>query len=508
MAAKLNTPILKAPFLVLVSLSRHANEGILFYFCLVKTFNTITISIITVALALLAADMIYMSRLYRSIKENVERDIRAALADTDIDEMWVRIMKNNPVSPHDDGSTPHSKRNLSGSMHNDEFITYETDSAGNTREIQRTNVTFSENYSNKFVAEMGQQLHLQIDDMLRPDIATLDSVFVSKLNKRGIYPDFAAVEQINTLGDVFLANPKLFKSKDGYYEAVHTYNPNGGLAYRAYVSPIARIVMQRMSGVVIFTLLLILTFAIAFIYMWRFIRRLKSLEEMKDGFVNSMTHELKTPVAVAFSAADSLQRYYDTSPPEHNKEYIGVIIRELSKHSAMVEHILSMSMERRKSMRLDREDVALLPLINEICSNQKLKADKQVNFRTSNIPSSLVIKTDPMHFANVITNLVENAIKYSGDSVVIEIEADNTSLKIRDNGNGIAAKYLPFIFDRFYRVPAGKDRYDAGGYGIGLYYVRNICGKLGWEITVASKAGHGTTFTIHFNGKARQDIVG
>ena len=113
------------------------------------------------------------------------------------------------------------------------------------------------------------------------------------------------------------------------------------------------------------------------------------------------------------------------------------------------------------------------------------------------IPHNLSVIADSLHFGNVISNLIDNAVKYSGDTVDINIKADNTSIVIADNGIGIDKDNLPYIFDKFYRVTSG-DRYEVGGYGLGLFYVKQIVELLGWSIDVTSKLGVGTKFTIKF----------
>ena len=102
-----------------------------------------------------------------------------------------------------------------------------------------------------------------------------------------------------------------------------------------------------------------------------------------------------------------------------------------------------------------------------------------------------------MHFSNVIGNLIDNSIKYSGDVVSIDIRAGRAGVSVADNGNGIPAKSLPDIFNKFYRVPHG-DRSDVRGYGIGLFYVKSIVEKHGWSIEVESRVGKGSIFTIKF----------
>lgn len=126
----------------------------------------------------------------------------------------------------------------------------------------------------------------------------------------------------------------------------------------------------------------------------------------------------------------------------------------------------------------------------------ELKADKPVKIDIE-IQDNLSVMADSLHFGNVLSNLIDNAVKYSEDTVNIKIMADNNSIVIADNGIGIDKDNLPYIFDKFYRVTSG-DRYEVGGYGLGLFYVKQIVELLGWSIDVTSKPGVGTKFTIKF----------
>lgn len=220
------------------------------------------------------------------------------------------------------------------------------------------------------------------------------------------------------------------------------------------------------------------------------------MEQMKDDFTHNMTHELKTPVAVAYAAADSMLRYYDHSDEARNRQFLKIILQRLGFLSGMIENILSVSMERFKTMRLEIGTVRVRQVVEDVSDMMRLKADKPVRMDVD-IPDDLSVQADPLHFANVLSNLIDNAVKYSGDSVCITIKADGRGMSVADNGVGISGEDLPFIFDKFYRVGSG-DRYEAGGYGLGLFYVKRIVELFGWSIDVSSKRGRGTEFTIIF----------
>lgn len=266
--------------------------------------------------------------------------------------------------------------------------------------------------------------------------------------------------------------------------------------YTIYFSPLQKHVLRQMAGIVATSsaILALMVFLIWYLLHW--VGKLRSIEQMKDDFTHNMTHELKTPVAVAYSAADSMLRYYDQSDEARNRQFLKIIMQRLSYLSGMIENILSMSMERFKTMKLSIENVEVKPIVEEVAGMIELKADKPVKIDID-IPDNLSVMADSLHFGNVLSNLIDNAVKYSKESVNINIKADNSSIMIADNGIGIDKDNLPYIFDKFYRITSG-DRYEVGGYGLGLFYVKQIVELLDWSIDVTSKPGVGTKFTIKF----------
>ena len=126
-----------------------------------------------------------------------------------------------------------------------------------------------------------------------------------------------------------------------------------------------------------------------------------------------------------------------------------------------------------------------------------MRGEKNISINV-NIDDNIMVEADRTHLANVLNNLIDNAIKYSGDSVEITITGNIQELSVRDNGIGIPSKSIPYLFNKFYRVPHGN-RQDVRGYGIGLYYVKSILDKMGWTIEVKSTEGEGSVFTIKFS---------
>ena len=161
-----------------------------------------------------------------------------------------------------------------------------------------------------------------------------------------------------------------------------------------------------------------------------------------------------------------------------------------------MENILATSMERQRTMRLNPTTVCLHPFIREIAASQQMRDDKRIAIAVEG-PEDISVEADRSHLANVLNKLIDNAIKYSDDSVKITVKYDNEKISVTDNGIGIPPKAIPYLFNRFYRVPHG-DRQDVRGYGIGLYYVKSVLDRMGWSIRVKSKEGEGSRFTIFF----------
>ncbi len=330
------------------------------------------------------------------------------------------------------------------------------------------------------------------DNRWQPDYEKLDSLFLEEIHRKGMNADEAYIME---------SNPGL-STKKNLWKTSYRISPTSSAGYDVYVSSMHSEVLSRLWGIIIPFVILIFTFLFLSIYLTSIIRKLRTLEQMKDDFTHNMTHELKTPVAVAYSAADSMLRYYEQSDEARNKQFLKIIMQRLSYLSGMIENILSMSMERFKTMKLNIEDVTLRPIVEEISSMMELKAAKPVKIEID-IPDNLSIQADSLHLGNILSNLIDNALKYSGDSVHIIIKAGAHSITISDNGIGIDKENLPFIFDKFYRVTSG-DRYEVGGYGLGLFYVKQIVGLMGWSIDVASKPGQGTKFTIRFDSNEKR----
>lgn len=448
-----------------------------------QKFRNVTIAVLAVITALFGANTYYLHGLYESVKEQYVSMAKNCLLQADMMETVENLQRNDTVTNDD----------MKFSLDLDIFQRA-TESGRVTERMESINMMDSLNGEkllglfDSFNVSMASSFHNMASRYVKTaNYARLDTLFMVELNRIGLYPDRVMVLPPDSV------NRAETKSM---WEIDYSIVSGAPVRYKAYMSPPLGAILRQTAGVVVTMALIMVMLAFAFYYLIHTVVKLRSIEEMKDDFTNNMTHELKTPIAVAYSANDTLLNCGKHYNAERRERYLKMALEQLTKLSELVERILSMSMERRKSLTLEREVIILKPFLEAIAEAQRLRAGKDARISINVNPDTLEIKGDPTHLANVINNLVDNAIKYSGENVEIAIEADSRHISVSDTGNGIPAKAIPYIFNKFYRVPSGN-RQDVRGYGIGLYYVKTIVEKMGWSIDVKSSVGKGSVFMIN-----------
>ena len=228
--------------------------------------------------------------------------------------------------------------------------------------------------------------------------------------------------------------------------------------------------------------------------------RQKQLNNMKNDFVNNMTHELKTPISTISLASQMLQDPGVGKTPETLKHISNVIKDETKRLSLQVEKVLQMAIFEKDKSILKLNEISINSLIKDIISNFSLKVTSKGGKITSNLRATNdMALIDEVHFTNVIFNLMDNALKYSDKSLLLTIETwnekENLFISIEDNGIGISKDDLKRIFEKFYRVSTGN-LHNVKGFGLGLAYVKKIVSEHKGSIKVESEINIGTKFTI------------
>lgn len=248
------------------------------------------------------------------------------------------------------------------------------------------------------------------------------------------------------------------------------------------------------------SLVLTLLMVVLFTFTLYVIFRQKKLSDIKNDFVNNMTHELKTPISTISLASQMLS---DNSIPDEKKNlgHISRIIQTESKRLGyQVERVLQMAVLDQGHLVLKKVPVSMNEIINMVAQNFRLQIEnKQGKLEVIDAADEDMVEGDKVHLMNVVTNLVDNAVKYSREQpeIVVRMRNSNGSYRfsVQDNGIGIAKDDQKKVFDRFYRVSTGNV-HDVKGFGLGLSYVKLIVEQHGGTIRLSSEINKGTTFDV------------
>jgi len=249
---------------------------------------------------------------------------------------------------------------------------------------------------------------------------------------------------------------------------------------------------------------LILTLMIIgiFIVTLQIILRQKKISQIKNDFINNMTHELKTPIST-ISLASQMLRDSSVSLSHSTVDHIsGVIFDESKRLSNQVEKVLQMAVFNEGRLKMKFSQIDLNKLAETVASNFEIRVtNENGELKTDLLAENPFIRGDEVHITNVIFNLLDNAVKYSKTNPLIELSTENRNgwaiVQIKDNGIGIPKEHQSQIFERFYRVPTGNI-HNVKGFGLGLSYVKRIIDVHNGKIKVDSTLGKGTRFRLYF----------
>ncbi|HEX8461612.1 MAG TPA: HAMP domain-containing sensor histidine kinase [Segetibacter sp.] len=249
-------------------------------------------------------------------------------------------------------------------------------------------------------------------------------------------------------------------------------------------------------GAVVFTLIIVTAFGVTV----QALLRQKKLSEIKTDFINNMTHEFKTPLATISLAVDALRNEKVMSKPEKMDYFSGIIKEENKRMNKHVETILQAALLDKQELKLDMKKVHLHTLVQSALNNYRLQIeDKQGKVFQQLDATNDEIIADEAHFTNMISNLLDNAIKYSKENLVIKVSTCNqgkkVQIKIQDNGIGMNKETTKRVFEKFYRAHTGNI-HNVKGFGLGMSYVKTVIDVHKGHIKVESVLGKGTCFTV------------
>ncbi|MEO9965240.1 MAG: HAMP domain-containing sensor histidine kinase [Reichenbachiella sp.] len=259
-------------------------------------------------------------------------------------------------------------------------------------------------------------------------------------------------------------------------------------------------ILSKIWVTLLSSLVFIIIILVCFSYAIRTIYRQKKLSEIKNDFINNMTHEFKTPISTVSLACEALRDDQIRNTKGLNERYLGIIHDENKRLGLQVEKVLQMAVIERNDFDLKLEEVNVHDIIEKAMSHIHL----QVSSKGGNISKDLkainqTVLADQMHLTNIVYNLLDNANKYSKDRPSIKImtldNAKGIVIKIVDQGIGMSKDVINRIFEKFYRVPTGN-LHDVKGFGLGLAYVKSMIEAHGGDIQVQSELKKGSEFTV------------
>lgn len=393
---------------------------------------------------------------------------------------------------------------------------------------ERERVFLSPNQGGSTISKTQYDMQQSLSKRYLHERSLLDEVIYKILSRASIEPieqriDFNKVEQYiryelsyNGLNEPFSFqvadfNNRVVYSSPGYAtrERDAIYNqilfPNDPPAklnsLRVYFPTKRNYVYRELTFFIpslIFTFILLITF----IFTVASLFRQKRLSEMKNDFINNMTHELKTPVSTISLAAQMLKDETILKSPEVFKHVTGVIHDETKRLSFQVEKVLQMSLFDKQKTTLKMKEMDANDLVVSVANTHALKVQKLEGTLDIDLQAEeSTIRVDEMHFTNVLFNILDNALKYRKKEIPPELmirtrnDGNRLIITIEDNGIGMRKEDVKKVFERFYRVHTGN-RHDVKGFGLGLAYVKKIVTDMNGTIRAESELGKGTRFII------------
>lgn len=346
-------------------------------------------------------------------------------------------------------------------------------------------------------------------DSVRTELAKKFAIILAnKLNNKGLLESQFTYAVTNpNPSEIFFGSAKFEANQSNL--STYSYPLTGIIKEKCHCQLILRLkvenmfssLLEKLQQLIIPSILFFFLLAACCIWLVRSINRQRKLAEIKNDFINNLTHELKTPVFSVSLASKMLEHYIKDLPSEKPKEYLKLIRAENEKMKGHIDAVLELASLENGNYIMDKTEVEMDTFLAEIVENytpefEKNNATLEAVFAAKNT-STFIDKT---HFKNVIKNIFENAKKYNDKkNLHLKISTYSTDnqfvIKIKDNGKGISKENQKHIFEKFYRVREG-DLHVVKGFGLGLSYVHQVIQEHNGNVTVESIPDISTTFTI------------
>ncbi len=338
-----------------------------------------------------------------------------------------------------------------------------------------------------------------INYALPPDIYDIDSIYADLIRKE--YPnDKVYIELIDSTGTQIIRSTAQEDNQKHRYvtQNVPLDNPAQQTVRGVVASSPLFIVFTQSTGTMVLSVFFALLAVGCTLYIIRVVFKQKKYTQSVTDYTHYTVHQMQTPIMLATLSLKKLHSKTKRNKSFQVDPYIDISEKNLKKLSSLSDSLLSIATQENSSMKITREPFDIVEAVTALANETPLKQQgKQIKISVENHLSNPLIEADQFHMGNAVSNLIDNAIKYSGEKVTIKISLENIPngicISVEDNGIGIDKEHIHHVFDRFYRV-TGEHR--TKGFGLGLSYVQAVCEAHNGSVRVYSEKGEGSRFVM------------
>jgi len=334
------------------------------------------------------------------------------------------------------------------------------------------------------------------------DLNKLDSYLIEEFKRNNIDVTYGLKFNFSyrNENDSIIENTRVFKLENFPTKHLTAVSNSTFLPHRSHLELLftneTAILLRNSFISILLSFLLSISIISSLIYLLKTIYKQKQLAEVKNDLINNITHEFKTPIATISAALEAMKNFNALNDKVKSEKYIGIANSQVAKLNEMVEKILETASLNHNDLKLDKQPQNLSALIERVIEKYQLITTEKT-IKLENKTKDVILKLDKFHFENAIGNVIDNALKYGGNKIKIELISTKNKVEIfiKDNGNGIHKAQKEKIFEQFYRIPTGNT-HNVKGFGIGLYYTKNIIEKHGGNIHIIYDKKNHTIFKI------------
>lgn len=343
---------------------------------------------------------------------------------------------------------------------------------------------FSTEVDSSIIKELSSKIMISFseDELSLPKV---DSLFSEELIRKNIAIDYGLTHQdFHGKNDTVRSQNVQNASLSTISHSPYFFHNN---RLTAHFSNLTLAVLKKNTIGLLLSFLLMAAVIGCLLYLLKIIQQQKQLAEVKNDLIGNITHEFKTPIATIGVAMEAIQNFSSEEDREKNLRYAKISSEQVDKLNIMVEKLLETATLDSEKLELKPEHFNLVALLQKASQKELFSnVSKKIAFHSSQ--ESIMYFVDSFHFENAINNIIDNAIKYGGDSIDVSIEKGKSSIEIiiSDSGNSLTEAHKKQLFEKFYRVPKGN-MHDVKGFGIGLYYTKTIIEKHGGTIQLQTK---------------------